>query len=65
MGDCSAVGLGSAVELGSAAIWIGGSVGSAIGKADDGEGTLARARAALETAKSMGLGRYYVDKRGF
>jgi len=49
------------VDLGGGTIWIGGAVGAAVGTADEGEGIMNRAKAALEKARQLGLGRFWVD----
>ena len=54
--------IGRPVELGSGAMWIGGSVGAAVGRPSEGEGVLARAQKAFAAAHKLGLGRYVVDK---
>jgi diguanylate cyclase (GGDEF)-like protein len=54
--------IGRPVELGAGALWIGGSVGAAVGRPQEGDGILARARLAFEEARKLGLGRYVVDR---
>jgi diguanylate cyclase (GGDEF)-like protein len=49
------------VDIGGGTIWIGGAVGAAVGSPRDGDEILARARAALGKARSLGLGRFWVD----
>jgi len=49
------------VEHPMGAVWIGGSVGAAVGSPLDGEGTLARARVALASAVHLGRGQFVVD----
>ncbi len=56
--------IGRPVELGMSAIWIGGSVGAAVGKPSEGEAVLARGREAFLKARKLGLGRYVVDRGG-
>jgi diguanylate cyclase (GGDEF)-like protein len=51
-------------ELATGALWIGGSVGAAVGKPTEGDAVLARARAAFAKAKRLGNGRYVVDGGG-
>ncbi len=48
-------------ELASGALWIGGSVGAAVGRPSEGEGVFTRAREALKKAQRLGQGRYIVD----
>lgn len=56
--------IGRPVELKIGAMWIGGSVGAAAGKPEEGENVLARARMAFAKARRLGLGRYVVDTGG-
>jgi diguanylate cyclase (GGDEF)-like protein len=56
--------IGRPVELGLSTLWIGGSVGAAVGRPAEGDGILARARTAFAEARRLGLGRYFVDKTG-
>lgn len=49
------------VDLGAGTLWIGGAVGAAVGAPGDSEAVLARAKAALEKARRLGLGRFWVD----
>ncbi len=49
------------VDLGGGTIWIGGAVGAAVGTPRDGDAILTRAKAALEKARVLGLGRFWVD----
>jgi diguanylate cyclase (GGDEF)-like protein len=49
------------VDLGGGTIWIGGAVGAAVGSPREGDAIMARAKAALEKARSLGLGRFWVD----
>jgi diguanylate cyclase (GGDEF)-like protein len=53
--------IGRPVELKTGAMWIGGSVGAAVGRASEGDDILARARMAFAKARRLGLGRYVVD----
>lgn len=56
--------IGRPVEIGMSAIWIGGSVGAAVGRPPEGDAILARAREAFLKARRLGLGRYVVDRGG-
>jgi diguanylate cyclase (GGDEF)-like protein len=49
------------VDLGSGTIWIGGAVGAATGSPQDSDGIMARAKSALQKARKLGLGRFWVD----
>lgn len=49
------------VDLGAGTIWIGGAVGAATGSPQDGDGVLERAKSALQKARKLGLGRFWVD----
>ncbi len=49
------------VDLGGGTIWIGGAVGAAVGSPLEGEAVLSRAKAALDKARQLGLGRFWVD----
>lgn len=57
--------IGRPVELGMTAVWIGGSVGGAVGHPSEGDGILERARNAFLKARKLGLGRYVVDRGSF
>ncbi len=49
------------VDLGGGTIWIGGAVGAAVGSPRDGDDILTRAKSALDKARTLGLGRFWVD----
>lgn len=49
------------VDLGGGTIWIGGAVGAATGSPQDSDGVLTRAKSALQKARKLGLGRFWVD----
>jgi diguanylate cyclase (GGDEF)-like protein len=49
------------VDLGGSTIWIGGAVGAATGSPQDSDGVLIRAKSALQKARKLGLGRFWVD----
>jgi diguanylate cyclase (GGDEF)-like protein len=49
------------IEMPTGVVWIGGSVGAAMGTPDDAQKTLERARAALKKSKQLGVGHFYVD----
>ncbi len=55
--------IGRPVEHAGGLIWIGGSVGAAIGSPLDGEATLERARRALAQAVRLGRGQCVVDSK--
>jgi len=49
------------IELPTGVVWIGGSVGAAMGNPTEGPAVLAKAREALKKAKKLGEGHYFVD----
>ncbi len=49
------------IELPTGVVWIGGSVGAAMGKPTEGPEVLEKAREALKKAKKLGEGHYFVD----
>lgn len=49
------------IEMPTGVVWIGGSVGAAMGKPNEAQQTLERARQALKKSKQLGVGHFYVD----
>lgn len=49
------------IEMPTGIVWIGGSVGAAMGKPNEAQQTLDRARQALKKSIQLGVGHFYVD----
>ncbi len=49
------------IEMSNGVVWIGGSVGAAMGKPSESKETLERARSSLKKSKQLGAGHFYVD----